>query len=134
MCNNRIGTTSLKIQYCKFLPSATVVAERLCFHRCLSPQGGGVHSPPGRHPPCQAYTPPRQTPPPLRWLLQRTVLECVLVCLEMYQYGSYTVVKSARGTLAKMGLTGHIFRSVTKIENPTLENLPLVEFDKPQFI
>ena len=32
------------------LPSATVVAERLCFHRCLSVHGGRC-TPPGRHPP-----------------------------------------------------------------------------------
>ena len=83
------------------LPSTTVVAERLCFHRCLS-----VHTPcqahprkadtprPGRHPPgrqtpllagrhpsWQADTPYREDTP-TRWLLQRTVrilLECILV-------------------------------------------------------
>ena len=27
------------------LPSATVIVERLCFHRCLSLHGGGVHPP-----------------------------------------------------------------------------------------
>ena len=51
------------------LSSVAVVAERLCFHRCLSVhRGGGVH-PPGRH-------------PPGRRLLQLTVrilLECILV-------------------------------------------------------
>ena len=26
-----------------FLPSVTVVAERLCFQRCLSVHGGGMH-------------------------------------------------------------------------------------------
>ena len=34
-----------------FLPPATVVAERLCFHRCLSVHRG------------QVYTSPRHTPP-----------------------------------------------------------------------
>ena len=51
-----------------FLPSATVVAERLCFHRCQSMGEGKV------------YTPRPDTP--LRWLLQRTVrilLECILL-------------------------------------------------------
>ena len=37
------------------LQSATVVAERLCFHRCLSVHGGRC-KPPGRHPPGQADT------------------------------------------------------------------------------
>ena len=45
------------------LPSATVVAERLCFHRCLSVHGGRC-TPPGRHPPPHSrQTPPGQTPP-----------------------------------------------------------------------
>ena len=48
------------------LPSATVVAEKLCFHRCLSVHrggGGGIHPPP-----------PRQTPLARDgWLLQRMV-------------------------------------------------------------
>ena len=47
------------------LPSAKVVAERLCFHRCLSVHGGrgGVHplsrphSPLGRHPSTRHHTP-----------------------------------------------------------------------------
>ena len=79
----------------RFLPSATVVAEWLCFHRCLSVDGG-VYSPeedtwgdapPARQTVCLStgglYT--RQTSParqPPRWLLQRTVpilLECILV-------------------------------------------------------
>ena len=55
----------------RYLPSVTLVEERLCFHRCLST---GVRCtsltdthyqadthPLGRHPPRQ--TPPRQTPP-----------------------------------------------------------------------
>ena len=51
----------------KLLPSATVVAERLCFHRRLSVHrgGGGVH-PLGRHSALGRYppqTPPGQTPP-----------------------------------------------------------------------
>ena len=46
-----------------FLPSATVVAERLCFHRCLSVhRGGGVHTPLGRHP-LGRHTPPGRHPP-----------------------------------------------------------------------
>ena len=45
------------------LPSATVVAERLCLHRCLSVHGGRC-TPPGRHPPPHSrQTPPGQTPP-----------------------------------------------------------------------
>ena len=59
------------------LPSATVVAERQCFHKCMSrilSTGGGVfqhavgQTPPslGRHPPPWADTPlPGQTPPSL---------------------------------------------------------------------
>ena len=80
----------------RFLPSATVVAEWLCFHRCLSVDGGCT--PPkkthGETPPCQADSLsvhrgvvhqadiPCQAAPPPRWLLQRTVpilLECILV-------------------------------------------------------
>ena len=46
------------------LPSVAVVAERLCFHRCLSVhRGGGVH-PPGRR---------------LLQLTVRILLECILV-------------------------------------------------------
>ena len=56
-----------------WLPFATVVAERLCFHMCLSVhrEGGGVH-------------PPAVDTPPSRRLLQRTLrilLECILVKL-----------------------------------------------------
>ena len=51
-----------------FLPSSTVVAERLCSHRCLSVHGG-VHTSPrqaGRHtPPWQADHHPQQADPPL---------------------------------------------------------------------
>ena len=45
-----------------YLPSATVVAERLCFYRCLSVQGAGVHLP--RQTPCARQTslPPADTP------------------------------------------------------------------------
>ena len=63
----------------KFLPSATVVMERLCFHRCLFVQGGGgVYTPlqTDRHPPGRhslGRHPPGQTSPPGRWPLQRTV-------------------------------------------------------------
>ena len=72
-----------------FLPSAKVVAERLCFHRCLSVHGGEVYTPwadkhppgrdtspdtpgqklpMGRHPQLGRHAPlgrrpPRQTPP-----------------------------------------------------------------------
>ena len=43
-----------------FLPSATVVAERLCFHRCLSVyEGAGV----GRHPLAGRYPQQADTPP-----------------------------------------------------------------------
>ena len=83
-----------------FLPSTTVVAERLCFYRCLS-TGGGLH-PPGqtsprteppradplgrhplplmRHPPGRPSHPSRHPPP--RRPLQQTIsilLECILV-------------------------------------------------------
>ena len=72
-----------------FLPSATVVAERLCFHKLLSfcPQGD-VYTPLGRPP--WEQTPPRQTSYPLqthplpRRPLQRTariLLECILVLM-----------------------------------------------------
>ena len=66
------------------LSSATVVAERLCFHKRLSfcPQGG-VHAPPPTHTPWPGRQPlARRTPPPGRLPLQRTVrilLECILV-------------------------------------------------------
>ena len=40
-----------------WLPSATVVAERLCFHRCLSVHWGGLHLP------GQAGITPRAEPP-----------------------------------------------------------------------
>ena len=57
------------------LPSATVVAQRLCFHRCLSVHGGWCTPPlAGRH--------PQPHPTPSRRLLQRTVcilLECILI-------------------------------------------------------
>ena len=52
-----------KIESKSLLPSATLVAERLCFHRCVSVHGrggGGVH-PMSRHPPGKA--PSRQTAP-----------------------------------------------------------------------
>ena len=45
---------------CQLLPSATVVAERLCFHRCLSAPLWTV----GRHPPPCGHVDIRQTPPP----------------------------------------------------------------------
>ena len=64
------------------LPSATVVAERLCFHKCLS-----VHRVRCTPLPWQAHPLARHTtpPPPSRWLLQRTVrilLECFLVLIK----------------------------------------------------
>ena len=65
-----------------FLPSATVVVERLCFHMCLS-----VHR--GR------CTPP-STPPPSRRPLQRTVrilLECILVSIDVNWKGSFLRTK-----------------------------------------
>ena len=48
------------------LPSATVVAERLCFHRCLSVHGGELYIPHGQtpHPPARhplGRHPPGQT-------------------------------------------------------------------------
>ena len=72
---------------CSLLPSATVVAERLCFHRCLSVHGRGrrwttpcqadtpphplsgrhPHSLPDRHPPGRHLPPWADTPP--KWLL-----------------------------------------------------------------
>ena len=48
----------------QFLPSATVVVERLCFHRCLFVHGGRCTPPDryplGRHP--HGQTPPGQAP------------------------------------------------------------------------
>ena len=50
-----------------FLPSATVVAERLCFHRCLSVHRGEVYTPwQTDPPPSGSWTDtaaPRETPP-----------------------------------------------------------------------
>ena len=69
------------------LPSATVVAERLCFHRCLSVhRRGGVHPWPGRHPPSLLGRQKARQTPPGRRPLQRTVrilLECILVSCNM---------------------------------------------------
>ena len=101
ICSNLELSLAEKYQFNTSLPSATVVAERLCFHRCLCPQGGCVHpwadTPPGQPPPVQIpswadtplgrYPPGRHpTPlgrhPPYRRPLQRTVhilLECILV-------------------------------------------------------
>ena len=46
-----------------YLPSTIVVAERLCFHRCLSVhREGGVHPCQTDMPPCQADTPQADTP------------------------------------------------------------------------
>ena len=45
-----------------FLPSATVVAERLCCYRYMSVHSGEVYNPPGRHPPGQTPTPLAETP------------------------------------------------------------------------
>ena len=65
------------------LPSATVVAERLCFHRCLSVhRRGGVHPWPGRHPPSLLGRQKARQTPPGRRPLERTVrilLECILI-------------------------------------------------------
>ena len=50
-----------------FLPSATVVVERLCFHKRLSfcPRWGEVYTPwPGRHSPLARQTPPGRPPQP----------------------------------------------------------------------
>ena len=62
-----------------FLPSATEVAERLCFHKCLSfcPRGlGGVHPPPRQtRPPLWVDTPrPGRPPQPGRHPLARQTL------------------------------------------------------------
>ena len=56
--------------WCTYLPSATVVAETLRFHWCLSVHGGRC-TPPGRHP-----LPPRG--PHQRTV--RILLKCILVC------------------------------------------------------
>ena len=64
-----------------FLASARVVAERLCFHSCLSVHGGEVYTPPRQTPLSSGKTPSlgrhpldRHTTPPLRrWPLRRTV-------------------------------------------------------------
>ena len=72
---SRVPLTTRSVSTRPFLPSATVVAERLCFHRCLSVHRGEVYTPPG-----QADT---HRPPPGRLPVQRTVrilLECILVC------------------------------------------------------
>ena len=117
MCrsNNCIGTTSLKIQYCKFLPSATVFVERLCFHRC--PSTGGVYTPhqaEGKHP-----RPGRHPSPELATAADGTVMHSCFFRDVVPIRLVHTVVKSAHGTLAKIGLTGQIFRFVTKIKNPS---------------
>ena len=84
------------------LPSATVVAERLCFHKHLSfcPHGE-LYTPLGRYPPPLPLgrTPPGRPPPPPRRPLQRTVripLECILA---MY----YFCMGMARPPLAIKG-------------------------------
>ena len=86
----------LGVFLCLLLPSANIVAARLCFHRRLSfcAQGGaetppGHTSPLGRHPAMQTH-PGRHTPlssacwdtPPPRRPLQQMVcilLKCILV-------------------------------------------------------
>ena len=74
-----------------FLPSVTVVAERLCFHRCLSVHGREVYTPGQTL--CRADTPLGRTPPlPSRRLLQRTVrilLECILVSVMLSAFARY---------------------------------------------
>ena len=47
----------------KFLPSATVVAERLCSHRCLSVHGGCTPSWQANTPLAGRHPPGRQIPP-----------------------------------------------------------------------
>ena len=74
------------------IPSATVVAERLCFHMCLSVHMGEgkctwtdtpwqADTPLGRQPPGRqtppADTPWADTPPPQQTV--RIVLECILI-------------------------------------------------------
>ena len=86
----RVNETSVSPYLSISLPSATVVAERLCFHKRLSVHRGEVYTPwadtsfPRQTPPShQADTPCGQTPPPTtKQPLQRTVriiLECILV-------------------------------------------------------
>ena len=57
-----------------FLPSSTVVADRLCFHRCLSVHRGEVCHPLGRHPLVRHPCSRRPLQPTVRILL-----ECILV-------------------------------------------------------
>ena len=78
-----------EVQHPQLLPSATVVAERLCFlcfHRCLSVHGGEVYT-----------TPPRQTPPPSnRRPLQQTVrilVECILVLQCLHSYSTADLIE-----------------------------------------
>ena len=72
------------------LPSATVVAERLCFHKCLSVHRGRCTPLPWQAEP-DSQTPPGQTPPPpdipptsrrLLQLMVRILLECILVLIK----------------------------------------------------
>ena len=71
-CRTDIADTLISIyllfaEFVTSLPSATVVAERLCFHKHLSfcPQGvwGRCTPPLADTPPGQTPPPPRQTPP-----------------------------------------------------------------------
>ena len=89
-----------------FLPSATVVVERLCFHRCLSVHRGEVctlwaDTPLASDIHTRADTPqPGQTlplPRDGRWSLQRTVrilLECILVWILILGNCIYAVYHS----------------------------------------
>ena len=73
---------------------------------CLSTgRGGGVHQLPGIHTPW-ADTPLGQTPPPQRWLLQRTVrilLECILVLKKTSQHNR-TLKTDFRSVLKQINL------------------------------
>ena len=57
---SRVPLTTRLVSTRPFLPSATVVAERLCFHRCLSVHRGEVYTPPGQAD-TPRHLPPRQT-------------------------------------------------------------------------
>ena len=61
----RVNETSVSPYLSISLPSATVVAERLCFHKRLSAHRGEVYTPWADTPfPRQIPPPTRQTPPP----------------------------------------------------------------------
>ena len=88
------------ILYNLFLSSATVVAERLCFYRCLSVhREGGVVHPLGRPPLLGRHTTPWVDTPHPRWPLQRTVL-ILLECNLVFGLGFCRCERSPRVTLS----------------------------------